>query len=86
MADEIETKTTEEVEEKEAPEEAKVTPDQIAQAVQGMLDEGYTEEEILQEINQAIEDGEIPETALEIAQKLIEEDSEKAKGLFGIKD
>lgn len=86
MADEIETKTTEEVEEKEAPEEAKVTPDQIAQAVQGMLDEGYTEEEILQEINQAIEDGEIPETALEIAQKLIEEDGEKAKGLFGIKD
>ena len=86
MADEIETKTTEEVEEKEAPEEAKVTPDQIAQAVQGMLDEGYTEEEILQEINQAIEDGEIPEAALEIAQRLIEEDSEKAKGLFGIKD
>lgn len=86
MADEIETKTTEEVEEKEAPEEAKITPDQIAQAVQGMLDEGYTEEEILQEINQAIEDGEIPEAALEIAQRLIEEDSEKAKGLFGIKD
>lgn len=86
MADEIETKTTEEVEEKETPKEAKITPDQIAQAVQGMLDEGYTEEEILQEINQAIEDGEIPETALEIAQRLIEEDSEKAKGLFGIKD
>lgn len=85
MADEIETKTTEEVEEKETPEEAKVTPEQIARAVQGMLDEGYTEEEILQEINQAIEDGEIPESALEIAQKLIEEDSEKADGLFGIK-
>ena len=84
MADEIETKTTEEVEEKETAPEGP-SKEEIAEAIQELLDDGASEEEVLDVVEKAIEDGKLPESALEIAHELLEADSEKADGLFGIK-
>lgn len=59
-------------------------PKQIAEAIQGLLDEGYSAEEIEGIVADAVKAGKLPPEALRLAQQVIDEDSAYADGLFGI--
>lgn len=61
-----------------------ITADDLAAIIQGLLDQGLSAEQTLQVIGKAVEAGDLPEEALEIAEKLIEEDDRKGAKLFGV--
>lgn len=61
-----------------------ITADDLAAIIQGLLDQGLSAEQVLQVIGKAVEAGELPEEALEIAEKLIDEDDRKGAELFGV--
>lgn len=61
-----------------------VTADQLAEIIQGLLDEGLSAEQTLEVVAKAVEAGELPEEAIEIAKELIAADDRKGAELFGV--
>lgn len=71
---------------KEAPrEEARqIDSDAIAQLVQALLDQGASPEEVLGVVEQAVQGGDLPAEAIDIAKQLLEADEQEGRRLFGL--
>lgn len=56
----------------------------ITDAITKLLDSGIKGDELLEMVKKAIENGDIPETCLELVEKLCKEDKDDASKIFGI--
>lgn len=78
----IEKKETEE----EKVEEPEFDARRFADAIQGLLDQGASHEQVLEMVEGWIENGELPPEAEEVAKKVLEADEREADRLFGLEE
>lgn len=65
-------------------EEQAIDANAIANIIQGLLDQGLSAEQVLAIVEKAVQGGDLPEEAIEIAQQVLEQDEAKADELFGL--
>lgn len=65
-------------------EEQAIDANAIADIIQGLLDQGLSAEQVLAIVEKAVQGGDLPEEAIEIAQQVLEQDEAKADELFGL--
>lgn len=70
----------------ETEQEGGIDAEAIAEAIQGLLDNGLSAEQVLDVVGKAVEGGDLPPEAIEIAKKLLEADEEEGKRLFGLEE